>query len=78
MASPYTGSSPRVRGTVHALPRVRRERGIIPARAGNSDSQDIVSGLTEGSSPRVRGTVHEPHLPARQAGIIPARAGNRT
>jgi len=54
--SPYTGSSPRVRGTRVAGRRRVDARRFIPACAGNAwDANPWVAAIG-GSSPRVRGT----------------------
>ena len=56
LATPSTGSSPRVRGTPRAEPRRAGRRRFIPACAGNSYEEVLAQLLADGSSPRVRGT----------------------
>ena len=70
------GSSPRVRGTRSFDDPVHRQRGIIPACAGNTGSSLVRWVRSSGSSPRVRGTLPRPVHRADHEGIIPACAGN--
>ena len=53
----YTGSSPRVRGTVERLFHDLSDHRFIPARAGNRWRAVNFNSNAIGSSPRVRGTV---------------------
>ncbi len=70
------GSSPRVRGTRRPVLPHPRERGIIPACAGNTRPSSTCRRCSR-DHPRVCGE-HAVHLGLkhRQAGIIPACAGN--
>ena len=52
----YWGSSPRVRGTPALPGRDSTRSGIIPACAGNTFMQLLMTMTKNGSSPRVRGT----------------------
>ena len=54
MTSIMTGSSPRMRGTPLAVPRVRSLQGIIPAYAGNTDACHP-DGRVDWDHPRVCG-----------------------
>ena len=78
LRKPYgaPGSSPRVRGTRSFDDPVHRQRGIIPACAGNTGSSLVRWVRSSGSSPRVRGTLPRPVHRADHEGIIPACAGN--
>ena len=72
----FSGSSPRVRGTLSVRIRTILSRRIIPACAGNAADISYPEGIKHGSSPRVRGT--QGMLATKQADdrIIPACAGN--
>ena len=75
-ALPFTGSSPRMRGTLlhHAL--ALASGGIIPAYAGNTGGEGAGHGHASGSSPRMRGTLGRGGARRVFRGIIPAYAGN--
>ena len=71
-----SGSSPRVRGT-----RGRRccwsvGGRFIPACAGNSQKDALITTPNSGSSPRVRGTPSIVKSPSAESRFIPACAGN--
>ena len=72
------GSSPRVRGTRSFDDPVHRQRGIIPACAGNTDTRDIFP-LGGRDHPRVCGEHwFQSGAVGSFIGIIPACAGNTT
>ena len=54
------GSSPRMRGTLRTVPGVMVCAGIIPAHAGNTLSDSLMTPSASGSSPRMRGTLRSP------------------
>ena len=69
------GSSPRVRGKQDTRRLLGEEDGLIPARAGKTESTPADCADASGSSPRVRGK-HDSVLARRlDLGLIPARAG---
>ena len=74
----FTGSSPRVRGTVCRQKPFARSGRFIPAGAGNGFGAGAYCAFGCGSSPRVRGTVFfYTHVFPRDR-FIPAGAGNGT
>ena len=69
------GSSPLARGLLKDLREAGGHRGIIPARAGFTDTVFLDAVLGIGSSPLARGLRRPGALRRAVRGIIPARAG---
>ena len=72
----FTGSSPRMRGTLGGFLFSVWFAGIIPAYAGNTIKWVSSVHMAGGSSPRMRGTPIFLQHDILVAGIIPAYAGN--
>ena len=72
----YAGSSPLARGTRGVVGRCHRRRGLIPARAGNTNDREGHRRCRGGSSPLARGTRGLFDKERAAFGLIPARAGN--
>ena len=72
----FTGSSPRMRGTLRHHCGQFVNDGIIPAYAGNTADHDRFGQHEVGSSPRMRGTLVIRTGLELLRGIIPAYAGN--
>ena len=70
------GSSPLARGTLVAIWIGFLSVGLIPARAGNTNTNTKKDNIKPGSSPLARGTLPPCSPSLRKWGLIPARAGN--
>ena len=69
------GSSPLARGLPYLAKVWVDDKGIIPARAGFTGSQEPSCGPKRGSSPLARGLPHTYPSHVKSKRIIPARAG---
>ena len=72
----YSGSSPRLRGTLRGAGAEYIPFRFIPAPAGNTSSATLRAPPTGGSSPRLRGTQVEMPTITAPGRFIPAPAGN--
>ena len=69
------GSSPRMRGKLHNLPRATGDSGLIPAHAGKTARGGEEQNAHGGSSPRMRGKHRLGYRSVLYRRLIPAHAG---